>query len=60
MTSKQEREFVETINSLTEVKISDSALDYAIEYIGGNLEPDDVFSTKQLEEWAGKNGYTKE
>lgn len=35
-------------------------LDKAIEWIGENLEPTDVFSKEQLETWAENNGYVKE
>lgn len=35
-------------------------LDNAIDWIGSNLEPDDIFAEKKLEEWALRNGFVKE
>lgn len=34
-------------------------LDVAVVWIGDNLEPDDVFSTDQLEEWALEDGWSR-
>lgn len=42
------------------VTVDTSALEVAIDYIGKNFNPDEVFSTKDLESWAEDNGYTKE
>lgn len=42
------------------VEMSSSALDYAISWIQKNLEPDDVFTDTQLENWAESNDYVKE
>ncbi len=57
----QDRSFAELMQGQTlEVKISNSALDEAIEWIAKNLSPDDIFSTKELENWAESNNYIKE
>ena len=52
-TLKQDESFIATL-------ISRSLLDDALEWIATNLEPEDVFTTRQLEEWAENNDYTKE
>ena len=38
----------------------DNLLDVAVDWISTNLEPDDVFSDKQLKEWAMSNGFVEE
>lgn len=35
-------------------------LDIAIEWIQNNLEPEDVFTEKQLSQWAKDAGYVEE
>jgi hypothetical protein len=35
-------------------------LDDAIEWIGDNLSPEEIFDIKELEMWAEDNGYIKE
>lgn len=61
-TSKQDRDFssimMGEIN--TQITLDGSALDTAIDFIASNFSPEDVFSTKDLENWAESNGYTKE
>lgn len=47
-TSKQESDFVDHIANA-------NALSESIEWIQDNLEPDDVFTDKQLESWAENN-----
>ena len=42
------------------VEIHKSALDNAIEWIAKELDPEDVFSEKQLSKWAEDNGFIKE
>lgn len=60
-TSKQDKEFSELMASdVYTITISNVALDNAIEWIVGNLDPADVFSDKELAAWAESNGYTKE
>lgn len=60
-TTRQDQEFSRYMEGQmeVEVKYTSSALDTAIEYIGNEFSPDDVFSTKQLESWAESNGYEK-
>ncbi len=52
-TAQQDREFIEDL-------IPSALLEEAIEWIGSNLNPADVFETKDLEEWAENNGYVEE
>jgi hypothetical protein len=59
-TTAQDRIFAELMEGQIEVKASTGSLDEAISWIGNNLEPDDVFSIKELELWAELNGYVKE
>jgi hypothetical protein len=35
-------------------------LDEAIKWIGANMNPDEVFTEKQLEDWATNNGFIEE
>lgn len=59
--TNQDRAFAEAMSQqIDEVKISATALDEAIDWITGNLSPDDVFSEKALSDWAENNGYKKE
>lgn len=60
--TSKDREFSELMNNSVEttVIVNTSALDEAISWIGSNLEPDDVFSDKDLSQWAESNGYVKE
>jgi len=60
-TRKQDEDFAQEMQGhLDHIVISSTALDAAIEYISKHLNPDDVFSDKDLEGWAESNGYTKE
>jgi hypothetical protein len=60
-TGTQDNNFAKEMSQqVDEVKMSHSALDAAIDWIASNLNPDDVFSTKDLEGWAESNGYVKE
>lgn len=54
--ARQDREFKEIISA----ELPDGLLQVAIDYIERNLEPDDVFGKKDLENWAESNGYIKE
>jgi hypothetical protein len=56
--SAQDQEFASQMES--HVTVSKNALDEATEWIGKNLNPDDVFSDKALANWAESNGYIKE
>jgi hypothetical protein len=57
---QQDKEFASEMEDNTTITVSTSALDNAIEWIGKNLSPDDVFSDKDLSSWAESNGYVKE
>lgn len=57
---QQDRDFKEALDSEMEITIKDSALQTAIDWIGGTLDPDDVFNNKSLESWAVNNGFIKE
>jgi len=60
-TSREDSEFAEVMrDSVDEVKMSSSSLDNAIYWISNHMNPDEIFSEKQLKEWAESNGYTKE
>lgn len=56
-TRQQENDFSGEISSF--IEINTDALQSAIDFIGREMEPEDVFSEKQLEDWAEANGYTK-
>lgn len=51
---KQNRDFTEFLVS------GMTMLDAATEWIRDNMNPDQVFDDKQLEEWAEANGFVKE
>jgi len=53
-TAKQDRDFLE------EMIGGNDLLDRAIQWVVANLQPDEVFSEKTLEEWATDNGYSKQ
>lgn len=38
----------------------DNLLDYALDWMRDNLEPEDVFCCCHLEEWALENGFVEE
>lgn len=60
-TNRQELDFAEVMrDSVDEIKMSTVTLDNAIDWIADQLDPDDVFSEKKLEQWAESNGYKKE
>jgi hypothetical protein len=60
-TTSQDKLFAETMrDSVDEVKMSNGTLGNAIDWISHNLNPDDVFSDKDLRAWAESNGYVKE
>lgn len=60
-TGSQDKAFAEEMrDSVDEVKMSDGTLNNAIYWISRNLNPDDVFSDKDLSGWAEANGYVKE
>ena len=60
-TNRQETDFAKVMkDNVDEVKMSTTSLDSAIEWMQSQLDPDDVFTEKQLENWAESNGYTKD
>ena len=60
-TGTQDKDFADEMkDSVDYVKMSHSALDNALSWISNNLDPDDVFDSKQLSDWAESNGYKKE
>lgn len=62
-TGNQDKNFAEEMAASvdeTTVKMSSSSLDNAISWMQDNLTPDDVFTDKQLIEWAENNGFVKE
>jgi len=60
-TNRQDTDFAEVMkDSVDEVKMSNTSLDNAIEWIQSQLEPDEVFTEKQLISWAESNGFVKE
>ncbi|HRP33524.1 MAG TPA: hypothetical protein PKV73_16625 [Agriterribacter sp.] len=60
-TSNQNNGFAQMLSDdcIDEVKLSRTALDNAIDWISQNLDPDDVFDSKQLSTWAENNGYVE-
>jgi hypothetical protein len=60
-TRSHDEGFAETMkDSVDEVKMSNGALDNAIDWISRNLNPDDIFGDKELSAWAKQNGFVKE
>lgn len=56
--NRQEEGFFENV---IDSRIDRSMLvEDAIDWIQSNCDPEVVFSTKELEEWAENNGYTRE
>ena len=54
--SKQDREFGDM---LSEHLRQDSSLEKCIEWIQGNMNPEDVFQKRDLELWAEDAGFVK-
>ena len=44
-------------NDFRDMLLGSDALDQSIEWIKDNLEPDDVFDSEQLEDWAKAHGF---
>lgn len=57
-TTAQDNEFAAEIKD--HVEVNRYALDTAIDWIGKNLQAENVFSENELERWAEANGYIKE
>lgn len=51
-TRSQDKEFNEVMQSEVEISFTGSALDTAIQYIGKEFSPDEVFDERKLTEWA--------
>ncbi len=49
-TTRQDKEFLEDV-------ISSTLLESAIDWITGNMAPDEVFHVSDLKTWAEENGY---
>lgn len=59
-TQSQDRSFADEMQkSVYEVIMSSASLDNAIEWMQQNLEPEDIFSEKQLSNWAEAAGWIK-
>lgn len=61
-TRKDDELFASEMSDMVEtcaIKMSKSTLDVAIQWMQSNLEPEDIFSEKQLSNWAETNGYIK-
>jgi hypothetical protein len=50
--STQDREFSQEMSNYTEVVVNNTALDNALQWIQSNLSPTDVFTRKELYDWA--------
>lgn len=60
-TSNEEKDFAEIMrDSVDEVKMSSMSLTNAIDWISKKMNPEEVYSDKQLSEWAEGNGYLKQ
>lgn len=51
-TLAQDKDFAKEMGNYTEVVVSSSSLDNALEWIQNNLSPIDVFTRKELYDWA--------
>ena len=49
-TTKQDQEFLSAV-------LPNILLELAIEWIGANMNPEDVFAERVLRKWAEENGY---
>ena len=52
-TNRQNSDFAEAV-------VEGAAIDRAVEWIGKNLKPEDVFSERALEIWATQNGFKQD
>ena len=61
-TKYQDELFADEMKGMAEeftVKMSISTLDVAVDWMQKNLEPEDIFSEKQLSNWAEAAGWVK-
>jgi hypothetical protein len=54
ITARQEKNF---FKDFTEICIDSDLLTFIAEWISENLDPEDVFTQKALDQWANDNGY---
>ena len=60
-TSSQDQKFRDFLKEeVADNGMSTTSLDSIISWMQSNLEPDDVFTDKDLENWAESNDYKKE
>lgn len=57
-TRKQQSNFADFIQY--QLKPSEELMQSVIDWIGDELEPEEVFAENKLEDWATANGYIKE
>lgn len=58
--AKQDTDFGNEMIDYVILKFNPAMLNAATEWVSKNLNPDDVFSEKDLQAWAEANGYVKE
>ena len=51
-TARQDTDFATEMSGLVTATVDSGALESAIDWIGKNIDPEDVFGEKQLLEWA--------
>lgn len=61
ITKREERSFADIMEELLpKPAIDPSALSCAIDWINSNMNPEQVFHTDNLNDWAERNGFVKE
>lgn len=58
--TQKQKLFAEEMIDYVTTDVLIESIDNAIVWIENNLDPDDVFSAKELRNWAEANGYTKD
>lgn len=53
-TVRQDQDFIAEV-----INIPDDLLEKSIDWIRDNLSPEEVFSEKQLNDWAERNGFVE-
>lgn len=60
-TTKQDRQFKDfVVENVISANLPSSTLDDILDWIRENVDPDQVFTEKQMDAWAESNGYIKE
>jgi hypothetical protein len=59
-TPQNQREFEELLTDNVSIDVPKNMLQKTIEWVRKNMEPDEVFEEKRLNEWATSNGYVRE